>query len=278
MAHPKSKRHHLLSILAFNIFGIVLAFGLSQCGGHDEEMAICSPSNVLVYSGSDTIAYVFDGDNRLTEIQYRNRNIVKEHYVMTYTGGKLTGCTHSIPYKGSPDYILETYTLTYGSNNKPATRTYSQGNGPAFETIVYSYDGSEKLVKRVTEVNDNPMRSMRYEYNGDNVSKIYYTQSIGADEILGAEFLTVDNHRRFFAASDDLALVETYIFDYEPSANNVLTMKVYASPGVTYGTPYLYTYQFDYNEQGYVKAITNVAPNAYYSPVFTFKQMNYTCR
>ena len=275
MAHPKSKRHRLLSILAFNIFGIVLAFSLSQCGGNDEETAICSPANV-VSTARDSIVYAYDGSNRLAEIQTMDGNDVVERYVMTYTDGKLTECAHRFSFVGSPDFTAGTFKFTYSSNGKPATRTFVQGSGPVFQIVLYSYDEKGRLVNREVTVSGNTIMSTRYEYSGDNVSKIYYVQSIGTDEILGAELLTLDNHKRFFAGSADLTLVETYIFDYEPSVNNVLTMKLYATPGVTYGTPFSYTFQVGYNEQGLVKSIGG--SSGYPFPIFTFFLMNYTCR
>jgi hypothetical protein len=276
MAHPKSKRHHLLSILAFNIFGIVLSVGLLQCGGGDDEKtAICSPANVVV-SGGDSIVYVYDNSNRLAEIQTMDGNTVAERYVMTYTDGKLTACAHKFFQGSSPDLTVGTFKFTYGSNGKPATRTFETGSGPVFEIVLYSYDEKGRLVNRQVTVSGNTMMSTRYEYSGDNVSKIYYVQTIGGDEILGAELLTLDNHKRFFAGSADLTLVETYVFNYEPSVNNVLTMKLYATPGTTYGAPFSYTFQVGYNEQGLVKSIGS--SSGYPFPIFTFFQMSYTCR
>jgi hypothetical protein len=280
MAYPKPKKHRLLSRLAFSIPGFVLVVVLSQCGGsdHDEETAICTPANVRVAAGEDSIVYAYDGGNRLAELQSMDGNRVIERYIMTYTDGKLTKCTHSFPEVSGPDFVTEVFTLTYGSNGKPATRTYAQGSGPVFETIVYSYDEKERLVKRVTEALGTPIMSTRYEYNGDNVSKIYYMQSKDADEILGAEFLSFDDHKRFFAGSSDLVLVETFIFNYEPSVNNVITMKLYATPGTTYGTPISCRFQMGYNEKGYVKSLTEAIYSGYPLPIFTFSQMNYTCR
>ncbi|SHH57275.1 hypothetical protein SAMN04488109_4425 [Chryseolinea serpens] len=276
MTHPEPKKNRLLSPVALSIFSFVLVVVLSQCSSDDDKTSICSPANV--FTGSDSIVYVYDGNNHLAEIQTLGGKTVSERYVMTYTDGKLTQCTHSFPQVSGPDLTTETFTFSYGSNGKPATRTYAQGSGPTFETIVYSYDEKDRLTQRVTKVFDSPIMSTRYEYNGDNVSKIYYVQSPGDDEILGAELLNFDNHQRFFAGSPDLILVETYIFNYEPSINNVMAMKISATPGTTYGVAFSYTWQIGYNEQGYVKSITTVNSNGYLFPIFTFSRMNYTCR
>jgi len=275
MTHPKPQKNRLLAAGAFSIFSFVLVVILAQCSGNDEATAICLPA--VVFTGSDSIFYVYDGTNRLAEIQIMDGKTLAERYAMTYAEGKLTQCTHSFPQVSGPDRVAETFMLTYGSNGKPATRTYAYGSFPAFETIVYSYDEKDRLTQRVTKSFDSPIMSTRYEYNGDNVSKIYYVQAPGDDEILGAELLSFDNHKRFFAGSPDLTLVETYIFNYEPSVNNVLTMTITATPGTTYGTPFSYTFQMGYNEQGYVKSIHNVS-SGYIFPIFTFSQMNYTCR
>jgi hypothetical protein len=120
------------------------------------------------------------------------------------------------------------------------------------------------------------IRSTRYEYTTDNnVSKIYYIQNSGAPETIGAEFLSFDSHQRFFAGSPDLSLVEIYNFDYEPSVNNLLSLKLYATPGATYATAQNIDFTITYNGKGFVESINT---SFYASPKFTFNRMNYSCR
>jgi hypothetical protein len=246
---------------------------------HDDETKICSPTS-LILGGVESYSYIYDADHHLTEIQHLHGNLSYERYRMTYENGKVKQLSYTMPRPENPDPPGENYVFSYGSNGKPSLRTFQQGNGPILNQVLYGYDEKERLVSKEYKSQQTLDYRVRYEYNADsNVSKIYYLRPLDEEEIVGAELLSFDNHQRFFAGSPDLKVIEIYFFDHEPSINNLLSLKIHATPRFTYATEPVIDYAVDYNGDGYVKAIRNVSVNFLFeTPVFTFGEMEYECR
>ncbi len=273
------KKHAASTSLVFFIIAILLSSVLITCSDSHNEIKICLPVSIVssntAASGTDSILYIYGDNNRLAELQYHDADASREQFLLSYTDEKLTKCVHT--YDQSGTNVTETHVFAYGGNGKPSSKTRAFGSDPAIETVNYVYDEKDRLVQRNTESSGSLKQRTRYEYNDDNnVSKIYYIQGPGKNEIIGTENLTFDDHKRYYAGSPDLTFVETYIFDTDPSANNPLSLNYAAEPGYTFPAPVTLTYTLAYDENGYVKSLS------FYNPFFPTEllsaQVNYTCR
>ena len=278
------KKHAASTTFVFTVVAILLSFVLITCGDSHNETKICLPASLVtsiasstVTAGPDSLIYVYGDNNRLAELRYLNEDSSDEQFLLSYSDEKLVTCLHVYVQSGTP--VTETNVFAYGSNGRPSSKTRAFGSDPAIETVNYVYDDKDRLVQKETKtVSSGTLKQRtRYEYNDDNnVSKTYYIQGPGKDEIIGQENLSFDNHQPYYAGSPDLAFVETYIFDADPSINNVVSLNYYAKPGYTFPDPIVLTYTWTYDENGYVKSIS------FYNPFFPTElvsaQVNYTCR
>lgn len=258
------------TIISLSIITILLI----NCSKSD-SIQIYRPANVICCG--DSVVYVYDGNGRFSEIDFWSGNKIHERNVATYSNGKIVKFRKSYPIPNSPDYPGPIYTFEYGSNGLPSyIVAYLYGNFDIpSDTIYFTHDNLNRLVKRETRLNNFTYNYTRYEYSPDNnVTKTYYGVDSSTPEILGAEYFTFDNHKRFFAGSPELTIIEVYVFEYQPSINNAITMRQSGGKVFSYGTPADVTYQITYNNQGLVNSVTT---NYSFSSELIFHSMNYAC-
>jgi len=262
--------------------GTLLLFSfLASCDSDDDDATPAAPTckpKSLVYSHSstfDSIQYIYASSGKLDKLLYFDSKQVLNTDQLEYDGqGKLIKFTRQWAFSDKP---YNTYLFHYNSANKVETFDMwgTDTDAPPLVTSV-TYDTKGRLIKMA-----HVFYETRYEYNDDdNVSKIFYKQVYNGEESLGRENLSFDNHIRFFANVPELALINTCVFNYEPSKNNATSSVVYMPTfGVFFGAPQNLSFNLKYDVNGML--INNFLPYEYFLQGLTdtnFKDFKYSCQ
>ncbi len=268
-------RSTLCSILMLLIIVILFA----GCGDDPVPEPNCLPVKAAVAFSGQYYFYEYNDAGKLTEFTRRSGEVfIAERYAVEYSGDRVSALQIMLPL-GETEVPGPVYKIIYGSDNKPKEVQYfTDKSAPdPVNTLKFTHDNSGRISKREFFTYTASMGYNRYEYNDDNnVSKVFHKQIIGDDEVLGSEYLSFDDKKRFFAGSPELTLLELYVFNYEPSVNNVLTEKIHATRNETYTPAGNITYSLSYDEKGNVSRLTSTA----FQPIATliFQKMDYECK
>ncbi len=218
--------------------------------------------------------YTYDGNNKLTKFELSGGTFILDRYSLEYEGDVVRRVVVDHVHNQEPG---PKYEIIYGDNGRPSEVHYYfvSTDAELHTRIVFTHDNSGRIVTKEYYTDGVWKHTMRYEYNSaGNVAKKFITK-IGKAEYLATEFLSYDDKKRFFSASPELTLLELYLFDYEPSINNVLKQLIYADVSTTY-TPYLEVdFTVSYDENNYVKSLNNQDGTA--ANTILFLSMQYQC-
>jgi YD repeat-containing protein len=260
-------------ILIFTIATIVFA----ACSDpHNEEVQICKPAYALSYTG-DSIVYDYDA-NRLTSLSYfsdHSSTIAFKDQLEFDGSGNVIGMQKIFVPTG---IISESYTLSY-SGGRPDTLKYGPPSHPDYFFTAFKYDDKGRLTERNSGISGSNHISdrYRYEYNeDDNVIKTFFSV-MDEPEFLGWENTSFDNYPRFFATTEELEIVNIFIYKYEPSKNNKLTAVYNAvNPRVTFTPPADIIFTSTYNE-GLIESHSVPFHQTSYIPDFVILKLKYNC-
>jgi hypothetical protein len=206
---------------------VVISFVFSCTSDEPEPgTTICRPLTLRLDTSIyfDSIAYVYDAKGRPEKLLYFNQNatLVQTHYLEYNEQGQLVRAARENDYA---DRLLN-LDIVYNNKGKVEQVIWRHNDGVSVvTTTTFTHDARGRMLT----VTDDIYKT-RYEYEGDNVSKIFYTPH-GKNEILARENHSFDNHKRFFADTQELVVLHTYVFLYEPSKNNVISSTIYM-PGI----------------------------------------------
>lgn len=264
-----------------NTLGIFLLFSFFiSCNSDDDAKptaSTCKPKSLVVtHSGTfDSVQFIYTSSGKLDKLLYFDANKVFSTDQLEYDGqAKVIKFTRQY---SSYDKPYNTYHFKYNSADR-VEKIDMWGfdtHAPAFVTSV-TYDTKGRLSTMTDVFNET-----RYEYNeDDNVSKIFYKSFYTEQTTLGRENLSFDDHIRFFANVPELVLLNTCVFKYEPSKNNVTSTVVHMpNSGVFLGAPENLTFNLKYDANGMV--INNFLPYDYTFDgliEINFKDFKYYCQ
>jgi hypothetical protein len=268
-------RPSLLSLLVFAIYSASL-ISCSDDPEPDEETdkLSCLPATAARIDGKFFDYYYYGENDNLTKIELRSGTSISTRYTVQYEGDKVKYVL--------VDYVAKNemgakYELVYDGNGKPTEAiiyTVQTDSEPS-SRIEFTHDDAGRIATKKYFVDGVWTYAVRYEYANGNVQKMFITKSDVA-EYLASEFTSYDDKKRFFSTSEELTLLELYLFDYEPSANNALTQVMHADLSSVYTPAKQINFTVTYDENNYVKSLqneTNFATNT-----ILFSSMTYQCK
>jgi hypothetical protein len=225
---------------AFPFVGAAIVLALATCQHGDEApfKKTCLPTHMIRF---DSLAFTYDANNRPTTIQYWNGDVMRQQYVMAY-GGHGIKCT-----RWQDNVERESFSFINDVPGKPIARVRLVKGVTTGDSVFYSHDEAGRLVQMEFRSNGVFQRRTRYEYNGDNNVRKIFRQTANKRERILFEHLSFDQRKRFFGYSPELAIVEIYLFEAEPSVNNVTRLNLYyPTPDDVYPLPSLIEYYMGY--------------------------------
>jgi hypothetical protein len=268
-------RPSLLSLLLLGVY----SGSLISCSDDPEPVdetgeLTCLPTTAARIDGKFFDYYYDDGDN-LTRIELRDGTSISTRYTVQYDGDKVKQLLADNIAKNEKG---AKYELVYAANGKPTellVYTVQTDSEPSTR-IEFTHDDAGRIATKKYFTEGVWTHTVRYEYTTDgNVQKMFITKASG-DEFLASEFTSYDDKKRFYSASPELALLEVYLFDYEPSINNALTQIMHANLSSVYTPAKEIIFTLTYEENNYVKSLqnnTNFAANT-----ILFSSMTYQCK
>lgn len=234
------------------------------------------PSMSLIYSCDD------DQHKVWRPVSLRNQD---DSMLFVYTdAGRVASVIHHIPIT---TYIQEEQ-LEYDDNGKLKRVSFFANNGQLVKLCELTYDdkgypqkmnvwGSNLSVEptvttfyhdtkgRLTKrefTNGIDVTAGIYEYDNDDRLIRFSYQDESDPVVLGREYLSWDNRRRFFGWVSELDILYIYIQGFDPGKTNVLTSRIYAnSPLDIYPEPLDLTNVIHYDKKGKVETVVNLTEN-----------------
>ena len=256
-------------------FILLLVIQIMLACGTDDP-AICIPVNLK--STTDSIVFEFNTSKKIDKVLYYFFELHQIDELEYDNSGRLVWVKRKKVSNGTEN-VYENGELIYNSEGKPQTlNAWGANTGLPPQVTTFSYDSKERLIKRETSFGSD-LIVYRYEYdNHDNVINIFYTNA-GNPEVLGRENLSFDSHARFFAPILDLEILSVFVYNTEPSKNNILSSTVYwDGPFTKFGAPLNITYDVRYNENGLIVNSFSITGTGQTVQEFSFHGINYDCQ
>lgn len=217
---------------------IILAVLIASC--NDEDVADnCLPQALVMSNVGDSVAYHYNDQQKLIGIYRYRTGYVFRKTEITYDFGKILTVVESSNYANTEFRTDRTYHFDYGTDGLPSKLSgYDIDEGGTRWYTEFTHDSNKRLVKAVQTVLLNGWAETIldggyiYEYNDKgNVSTITYIIKANSDgdrkEVLARENLTFDNSSLLHAWSAELTMLDVYLYNEVPNANNVLSSKIY---------------------------------------------------
>ncbi|SHH63648.1 hypothetical protein SAMN04488109_4754 [Chryseolinea serpens] len=247
---------------------IVLALATCQHGNEAPFKKTCLPTHMIRLF--DSLAFTYDASDRPTTLQYWSGDVMRQQYVMTY-GGHVTKCT-----RWQDNVEKESFSFIYDILGKPVARLRLVSGIATGDSALYSHDEAGRLVQMEFRSNGVFQRRTRYEYDGDNNVRKIYKQTGDKRERIVFEHLSFDRRKRFFGYSPELAIVEIYLLEAEPSVNNVTQLNIYyPTPEDVYPLPYPIDYYIGYTPDTLISQSHDFF--TYDTLLTEFTNANYVC-
>lgn len=262
---------HLLLVFSFTLTHVIL---ISCQGDESIPKKICLPESLIAQGNN--IFFEYDSNGKLTTVNYRMASFTNRKITLSYDSkGRLQSAVDKSISINGDETLREYYELIYVEGTNPSELIISNSNPDFKITKKYTFDSHGRLTGWDRKFGALVSKT-RYEYDQDNVSRVYYTSPASTEEVLGRENLTFDIKSTFYSNSKELEAFNLYINDYEPSKNNKLKSLVYyQNPGIKNYTPVTETFSLLYNDDGLP---TSQLSDYLSSTDFTYVNMKYICR
>jgi hypothetical protein len=212
------------NIFNYLVISILATISIVSCSKNtDNTPQTCYLSSISNMKGNVLETMIYDANNRLITYKNDSANVT---YNFTYNTQNLVDKIN-VAYKvGAKVYTLIA-TFTYDGTGK-ATKSVTTLNGNPYQTDVYSFTNTQ-LTSIISTDNIGEVDALRFEYLGDNISKVY--QKLDGDkEYLYYEITKFDDKKTFYPeafkalAMGFAGLVDDFSY---LNKNNTLSEKYY---------------------------------------------------
>lgn len=156
------------NIFSYLIISVLTTIFFVSCSKNtDNTPQTCYLSNVLNAKGNILQAMSYDATNRLSVYKNDSAGVT---YSFTYNTQNLVDKIN-VAYKVGPKVYTFVATLTYDALGK-ATKSVTTLNGNPYQTDVYTFNNLQ-LTTIISTDNQGEISALRFEYLGDNISKVY---------------------------------------------------------------------------------------------------------
>jgi hypothetical protein len=210
----------------------------------------CYLATMVDASGKTVEKCTYDINNRLITAAYEDAGL---NFDFNYTAQGLVDKL-TISDKSTGKVNVFTVAITYDATNK-ATKAVTSVNGKPYQTNEVSYNANQIAKIVTTDVNANVIAT-RFEYTGDNVSKVFQKFD-GEKEYLYYEITKFDDKKNAYPEAYKALLIGlTGLIDGASfiNKNNALEEKYYDDAGIVY---YTSQHAFEYNATMYPTKITS---------------------
>ena len=228
------------NIFSYLIISILTTIFLVSCSKNtDNTPQTCYLSNVLNTKGDILQAMSYDANNRLSVYKNDSAGVT---YSFSYNPQNLVDKIN-VAYKVGSKIYTFVGTITYDASGK-ATKSVTTLNGNPYQTDVFTFTNLQ-LTNIISTDSQGEISALRFEYLGDNISKVY--QKFDSDtEYLYYEITKFDDKKTIYPeafkvlAMGFAGLIDDFSYF---NKNNTLSEKYYEDDKtILYSSDNIYEY------------------------------------
>jgi len=260
-----------------------VAFILAATGcGNDPVPITCKPRALLYDHDSITYSYM-GGKIRTVSYYVSGRQTNQDDLTYNLSGQLSTIAKSVIEIDGTMD-VQAHHTLSYDIAGRPSTLLTDAVSGHFETTFTHNEQGQLATAETKAGIQQQSfLGSTRYEYDSDgNIPNVYYTLNINRQRVekLARENLSFDDQGKFYFNSEELKVLNEYVYGYLPTKNNCLSSVIhYYDYTQHFTTPLEISFVATYNDKGQIQSLQTEGPNTQlYSGEVLFKNILYDCR